>query len=256
MSESFTGNFLRGSSGSEYATMEFIVRRILGRSATNTLVQVKAVHPGTGSVGFVDVQPMVNQIDGSNKATPHDTVYNLPYFRLQGGVCAIIIDPAVGDIGMASFASEDISSVKKNRAVSNPGSRRRFSMPDGLYVGGFLNGTPTQFIQFDPEAGITITSADGQPVNINAPGGANVTAPTTTITGDVTVDGDMMVTGKTTTADFQATGAVDLDAATISGTLTADTLVGTTDVIAAGKSGASHHHGGVQTGGGNTGGPV
>lgn len=126
---------------------------------TMTVVKVQAVtnSGGVSAVGFVDVLPLVNQLDGKGKAVPHKTVYHLPYFRLQGGADAIILDPKVGDIGMAGFCNRDISSVKSAKKQSNPGSYRRFDMSDGLYFGGFLNGTPEQYIAFT-EDGIKVVS--------------------------------------------------------------------------------------------------
>ncbi len=57
--------------------------------------------------------------------------------------------PAKDDIAsLAIFADHDISSVVATQAQANPGSRRRFSPSDALYVGGFLNQNPTQYIYF------------------------------------------------------------------------------------------------------------
>lgn len=96
---------------------EFIISGIVNRIQTVTLVQVIAVNAtGIGPVGTVDVQPMVAQLDGSGKAYAHGVIHNIPYFRLQGGSNAVIIDPEVGDIGMCGFCSRDISSVKVNKA--------------------------------------------------------------------------------------------------------------------------------------------
>ncbi|SUI50016.1 Uncharacterised protein [Serratia quinivorans] len=88
---------------------------------------------------------------------PHNKIYNLPYFRLQGGVNAVVIDPVVGDIGVAIFADRDISVVKETRQAGAPGSKRRNHFSDGLYVGGFLNGTPSQYLWFK-NGGIVIHS--------------------------------------------------------------------------------------------------
>ncbi|WP_240021695.1 Gp138 family membrane-puncturing spike protein [Mannheimia haemolytica] len=126
---------------------EFIISGIVNRIQTVTLVQVIAVNAtGIGPVGTVDVQPMVAQLDGSGKAYAHGVIHNIPYFRLQGGSNAVIIDPEVGDIGMCGFCSRDISSVKVNKAPSTPQSRRKFDYADGLYFGGFLNGVPSQYL--------------------------------------------------------------------------------------------------------------
>src|SRR3546814_8828800 len=124
----------------EFGGVSFLVQTILSRLSTATLVRIVSCTNagGLSPVGFVDVQPLVNQVDGANNAVPHGVVHNLPYFRLQGGDDAIIIDPKPGDIGMAAFASRDISAVKASKKQSNPGSGRSFDMAAGMYFGGLL----------------------------------------------------------------------------------------------------------------------
>jgi hypothetical protein len=105
----------------------------------------------------VDVTPLVNQVDAASNPQPHATIYDLPYMRIQGGSNAIIIDPQPGDIGVAVFASRDISQVKATQAQGNPGSARQYDYSDGLYLGGMLNGAPSQYLQFNP-SGISLVS--------------------------------------------------------------------------------------------------
>lgn len=139
----------------------FLVQQVINRLSTATVVKVTAQRGGgTEPVGFVDVLPLVNLLDGVGKSFKHGTVQNLAYFRLQGGVQAVIIDPKVGDIGIAIFADRDISAVKKTKAQANPGSLRRFDMADGLYVGGVLNGAPEMWVRFFNE-GIELTPDSG-----------------------------------------------------------------------------------------------
>ena len=122
-------------------------------------MQVVAVY-GTGlnPTGTVDVLPLVNQVNGRGNPTPHGIVPRLPFFRVQGGANAVVIDPVVGDIGLAVFADRDVSTVKTTRAQANPGSFRQHDMADGFYLGGFLNGVPTQYVKFTSE-GIDIVSS-------------------------------------------------------------------------------------------------
>lgn len=143
---------------SEFNRTEFVVRQMLNRLATATLVIVRAVDAET-----VDVQPMVAQLDGAGNAVEHGTIHNVPFFSPCAGANAVVMTPVVGDIGLAIFCHNDVSSVKKNKAPANPGSRRRFDWADALYLGGFLGAEPTQFVRLD-DAGITITAADGKPV--------------------------------------------------------------------------------------------
>lgn len=221
----YQGAEVPGDGAGDFGAQSFLVRQILSRVNTCTLVKIVAVtnSGGLSPVGFVDVQPLVNQVDGAGNAVPHGVLHHLAYFRLQGGTNAVILDPQVGDMGIAVFADHDISSVAANKAQANPGSWRRFNMADGLYIGGVLNGTPVQYVQF---------TASG--INVVSPSAVTVTAPAITLNGPVTVNGSLTATG----------------------TVTAPDVVGTTNVTFGGKSGISHVHSGVQPGSGNTGAPV
>ena len=234
----------------EFDRIAFMVQQALAKMQTATLVRIESCtnSGGLSPVGFVDVTPLVNQIDAQGNPTPHVTIYNLPYFRLQGGANGVIIDPQKGDIGVAVFASRDISKVKATRKQGNPGSHRQYSFADGMYLGGMLNGTPTQYIQFSA-AGIRIHSPtqvkldapdvliEAQTVEINASASATVTTPTFTVKGATVLNGTVSQTGG--------------GSAHFSGSMTVDG-----DVTAQGTSVHNHVHGGVQPGGGNTGAPV
>lgn len=268
----YTGVNNPGDGVGESSAIMFMVKQALSRVNTTTLVKIVAVtnSGGLSQVGFVDVQPLVNQVDGANNAMPHGVLRHLPYFRLQGGANAIIIDPQVGDIGIAVFASRDISTVAAIKAQANPGSWRSLSMADGLYLGGVLNGVPTQYVQFSA-AGIAIHSPsaivlsapdiqlNAATVEINATTSAAITAPvvavnasaSTTITSALfTVNGATALNGAIAFngAPFQAAGG---GAASLPGALI---VVG--DVTAGSKSLKTHVHSGVTTGAGNTGAPV
>ena len=163
----------------------FAIQQLLSRMQTATLVRVDAVtNAGELSpVGFVDVTPLVNQVDGNGIPTEHVTIFNIPYFRLQGGANAIILDPQIGDIGVCVFASRDISKVKATKAQANPGSARSYSYCDGMYLGGMLNGTPTQYVDFSA-AGIRIHSPTL--VKIDAPA-VQIVAPAIVLTASASV---------------------------------------------------------------------
>lgn len=175
----------------EYNRIAFVVQQLISKVQTATIVRVETcTNDGDLSpVGFVDVTPLVNQIDGNGLSTLHGIITGLPYLRVQGGTNAIIMDPQPGDLGIAIFASRDLSNVKTTRAQSTPGSRRTYDFSDGMYLGGLLNGAPTQFIQFT-EDGVTVTS----------PTLITLKAPTIALEGDVTMSETLTVTG-TATAD-------------------------------------------------------
>lgn len=187
-----TGSATPASTFGDYNNHAFAILQMIGKMQTATVVRVVACSNAgdTSPVGTVDIQPMVNQVDALGQPTPHETIYNVPYFRLQGGANAIIIDPEVGDLGIAVFASRDISKVKTTKDQANPGSGRQFSWSDAMYIGGVLNGAPTQFIQFN-ENGITITTPGDLTINVDGDAILNITGDmSATVGGDVTIDAD------------------------------------------------------------------
>lgn len=166
-------------SASDYAARQFQIDQTLARVRTMVLVKVAAATGGAGAIaapGTVNVQPLVQMADGQGNVTDHGTIFNIPVFRLASKWGAVIMDPVVGDIGWMAVADRDISSVKNNKAIAPPASRRKFDMADGVYMGSLFGTTPTQYIVFT-ENGINIVSgADGISLNglkINQSGQVN-----------------------------------------------------------------------------------
>lgn len=178
---------------------------------------------GLSPVGTVNVQPLVNVVDGAGNSSPHGIIYNVPYMRIQGGSNGVIIDPQVNDIGIAVVCDRDISTVQNvgksinpatgHNYTSAPGSNRKNDMSDMVYLMTIIGAAPTQYIQFN-SAGITITSP-------------------TTVTINAT---DIKINGKLTVAGDVAT----------TGTLTNNSK----------NVGSTHTHSGVTTGSGTTGAPT
>jgi len=187
-------------SNSEFDVICFIVRQMMSTLETMKLVKITAVHGGGGAIakaGTVDVQLLVNQLDGAGNATPHGIVYGIPWWRLQGGTGAVICDPVVGDIGYVLCADRDISNVKTaveagKSAQTNPGSFRKYSVSDGIYVGGCLNGVPTQYLAFTAD-GILWTDAAGNVLKSTSAGFEMTPAG-----GIFKVNGQIQATGEVT----------------------------------------------------------
>lgn len=236
----YAGQARPAEGGDEYGAQMFLISQALARLSTSTLVRVVAVTNagGVAPVGFVDVQPLVNQLDGAGNAVPHAVLHNLPYFRLQGGTDAIILDPKVGDIGIAVFASRDISAVKASKAQANPGSWRSHDMADGLYVGGLLNGTPVQYVQF---------TAGG--INLVSPTKVTITAPQ--------IEGNAEEQFAINSPQIVLNGTVQQGAGSYGGTSTWQGNMNTLGTLRNnGKDvGSTHTHPGVQSGPSNTGTP-
>lgn len=171
----FPGYQEPNTQATEYNATQFMAEQIASRISTATLVKVVKVTTtgAVAAVGQVDVQPLVKMQDANGKVLKHGNVHSLPYFRLQGGAGkAIIMDPKVGDIGVAIFADRDISSVKANKAEAAPGSFRRFDMADGMFLGCFLGEAPTCYIRFtddnkiiaSPDNGTTIMTIEANKI--------------------------------------------------------------------------------------------
>jgi len=181
MSE-YTGQQTVHSDGSDYNAMEFLVNSIINKLATTMLVKVIAVSNNgeVSPVGTVDVQPAVHQTDGIGQTTEHGIINGLPYFRLQGGTTAVILDPKIGDIGVAVFCSRDISAVKATKDVGGPGSRRKYDWADGVYIGLCLGDAPTQYVRFHDDE-----------IEIKCNTKVTVTSPIVSLSGALQVAGEV-----------------------------------------------------------------
>jgi hypothetical protein len=220
-------------SATDFALLQFIISQYVAQMATATLVRVISCtnSGGLSPWGMVDVQPVISQLAGDNTAVQHQRIFRLPYCRIQGGKNAVIIDPEAGDLGAAIFAARDISALKQQEAIDQvaagdirgvpPSSDRQFSMADGLYLGGFLNAVPEQFVRF---------STDG--IEVVSPTKIRLAAPTIEIaaTGSVSVTATSSVTVDSPTNDIKG-GGTKID----------------------NKTFLTHTHSGVQTGTGNSG---
>lgn len=242
-SDSAYGQATPFTSNTEFGIISFIVRQMIAQMDTMKLVKVTKVTGGGGAIaaaGTVDVQLLVSQVDGQGNAFKHGVVSGIPWWRLSGGTSAIIVDPAVGDIGYVIVSDRDISSVKTAAAAGKdpqgaPGSFRKNSISDGVYVGSVLTkDAPTQYLAFTAD-GIKITDKSGNVIEMAAAGITITPAPGM----PVTVNGQLVVTGiLTAQANFQLGGSLKNAAgATYAGNITTSG-----DVTAAGKSLSLHTH--------------
>lgn len=214
------------TSKSEYATFQFICQQLINKLATVLPVRVvSCTNDGAlAPTGFVDVQPLVDQMGGDRQTVPHGTIFRVPYFRLFGGVNAVIMDPSPGDIGAALFCMRDISALKADPAAAlsrapspgaPPGSFRTYAWSDALYIGGFLNTVePEQYVRF---------SAGG--IEVVSPTVITLRAPSIVLDGPV-----------------DASSTIDADGV----------IHSEVDVTSGNISGKTHTHGGVTAGGANT----
>lgn len=170
----------------QYNQLSFLMRTLMNKELNTAIpVKVTKVMAGSGSVGYVQALPLVNDMDAQGNAVDVPIIPSLPYFRLQGGKVAVITDPIVGDIGIAVFAQKDTSNVVAG--TSEPvqaGTFRKFSMSDGWYIGGFLNQNPETFLQLNQDGTAILTANSGVTINGNV-----------TVNGTITSTGDVRGNG-------------------------------------------------------------
>ena len=184
MQQSNANNFNINNLGGG-AELQAVIRGMLGSVNTGELVEVVAVSAvGVAPVGFVSVRPLVYKVDGDNNNVERGIIHNVPYFRLQGGTNAVIIDPAIGDIGFCGVCSRDISLVKRIRAAAAPNMRRVSDISDAVFMGGWSSKTPTQYVWFN-----------GDNIILKATGQVVIDAPNLQVNGTINATGDVTGAG-------------------------------------------------------------
>ena len=245
------GNRQLSTGQSATGAQNFAIDAALRKMYTMLPVKVVSVEQAvpTDQVGYVDVVPLIRQVDGEGNAVDTSTLYRLPFFRFQAGANAVIVNPQPGDKGAALFAMRDISVLKSTRdGPVQPGTRRFFAAGDGYYLGGWLNDAPDRYVMIDDQ-GVTIEGVakiemHGADTTINAESSCTINAAGgCTINGDVLINGSLTWTG-TAQGKNGARARFSGGWENTGGSVTSNGITLET-----------HTHGGVEPGGGSTGGP-
>lgn len=202
----------------EYGALRFVILSMLMKMQTFTVVRVEAVS-NNGEVavaGTVDVRPLVQTAQADGTSIEHKLIYGVPYSRVQGGTNAIILDPQVGDVGVVGFASRDLSGVK-----SDPSSPHG-AAPSSARAYDWADAIYLGAVMWGVPENYVRFPSDGS-IELASPVKIRLAAPAIELDGPVTA-----------TSTIDATG----------------------DVTGDGTSLHTHKHGGVTTGGGQTGVPV
>lgn len=202
----------------EYGALRFVIQSMLMKMQTFTVVRVEAVSNNgeVATAGTVNVRPLVQTAQADGTSIPHEIIYGVPYMRIQGGANAIILDPKVGDVGVVGFCSRDISGVKAKPSSPHGGP------PSSARSYDWSDAIYLNAVMWGVPENYVRFPADGS-IELVSPVKVRLSAPEIELDGPVTA-----------TSTIGATG----------------------DVTGAGISLATHKHGGVQTGGSQTGVPV
>jgi hypothetical protein len=174
------------------------------------------------------------------------SMYVLPALTIGTKGVVFPADFAIGNMSGLGASTSDLTPQGSLSAltffpIGNSGWSSRESNTQTIIwgpTGSILRSNNKTYRVVVTETGVNIVKDDGSVVSINlASAEIDITAPTVKITGNLQLNGIIQAIGGGTYAgNIHTTG----------------TVTGDTDVIAAGKSGASHVHGGVTTGGGST----
>lgn len=175
------------------------------------------------------IQPAIKAIvfaqDGTSTDVALPLLVDCPVFFPSGGGCTLTFPIAVGDECLVVFSSRCIDAWWFSGGIQVQAEMRMHDLSDGFaFVGvsslpnvpGSINTSTVQLRSNDGAAYVSVNPTTHE-VDITTSGNVLITAPTTTITGALVVTGSITNNGK--------------------------------------NIGATHTHGGVQTGGGNTGAP-
>lgn len=184
--QGYSGQFGIPDGNSEANVIDYFIRVALGRVRTIVPAVVVAVSGGTQSAGppTVDVQPLVKQMDGAGNVYDHGILLDLPVMRWQSANGSVVVDPVVNDIGLILVCDRDISAVVSSGGqASQPGSFRRHSLPDGIYLGGILGAAPPQYVAMTA-TGVTISDRNSNKLEMKA-GSIALTTASFTVNGSV-----------------------------------------------------------------------
>ena len=199
-----TSNRKLNSGASEFNALSFMIEQAI-KGMVNTAIPVRVdscTKPGVGgAAGYVSATPLVQQRGADGKSLMPVSLPQLPFFRLQCGTAAVVLDPQPGDVGLAVFSQQDSSNLEAGKTDPvQAGSFRCFDMSDGFYVGGFYGQVPQTYVHLDPEKGEAYIKAPTK-ITIDAPqielkgaltmGGASGGADTITLDGNVTTNGNI-----------------------------------------------------------------
>lgn len=178
------------------------------------------------------VLPLIEMISTAGERVSRAQIASVPVMQIGGGGFILNFNLKPGNLGWIKANDRDISLFLQSYAQTAPNTKRLHCFEDAVFIPDVMTGYT---INEEDAENAVLQTLDGScrvaiwadRVKITAPL-VVLDTPTTEITGDVTIAGDVDLAGTLTTPE---------------------------DVVAAGISLNSHTHGGVEPGAGNTGGP-
>lgn len=207
----------------------------------------------------IAIQGIIQNEDGTEKNVPLPPLLDVPIVFPSCGNFIITMPLAAGDEVLVCFASRCIDSWWQNGGVGVPLEARMHDLSDGFAIPGprsspnVVSGISSTGLQIRNKDGTTFIeiASDGK-IKLVSPSEIDVTAPLVKVTGAMVVTG-AVTTGALTAATLATSGG---GSATIAGNMNVTGDVTAAEVTAGSIALSTHIHGGVQTGGGDTGVPI
>ena len=193
-----------GTATSEYNRLHFAVEQQVRNSVkTSWIGRIDScdTQEGASPSGTVSATSMTAQSDAQGQSLPMASVSGLPHTRLQHGIAAIVINPVPGDLVAFAVCKRDISTLNKDTTEpQRAGSYRQFDEADSVALGSVHTKEPEVYIELKQDKTIKVVCPEGYTLEtdadvvIKASGSVIIDAPEVTISGNLTVQGE--VTGK------------------------------------------------------------
>lgn len=201
----------------------------------------------------VSVQPLIMVVKTNNAPVQRAAIEELPVFQIGAGGFVLNFNLRPGDLGFIKANDRDISLFLQSYTQSTPNTFRKHSFEDAIFIPAPLHGIQ---INDEDDENCVLQTLDGKQRIAIWGDRIKMTSSDGTHTSAITIHPDHVIidTPLTTfTGDIETDGERGDGDATFNGTLRARVdVIATDDSISL----VHHVHGGVQTGGGNTGEPV
>ena len=158
------------TSTSQFNANDFQIKQAIRKINTAFLARIDSCSSqGVAGSGHVSATPLTTQIDGLGNAVPATVLPHLPFYRLQQGIGAVILEPVPGDIGVFVSCKSDISNIDKNtKSSQRPGSFREFDQSDSVMVGTIHTQAPQVYIHIKQDKTILIHAPQGLKIETDA----------------------------------------------------------------------------------------
>lgn len=194
-----------GTATSEYNRLHFAIEQQV-RNSVKTMwigrIDSCDTPDGASPSGTVSATSMTAQSDAQGQSLPMASVGGLPHTRYQHGIAAIIINPVPGDLVAFGVCKRDISTIGQDTTEpQRAGSYRQFDEADSVALGSVHTKEPEVYIELKQDKTIKVICPEGYTletdadVHIKASGSVIIDAPEVTISGNLTVQGEVTGNG-------------------------------------------------------------